>query len=84
MSKTLARLAVLAKAAPTYLLIAATVVTVGSQYLADALPGDTATTVTKVAGVLLGIIGAATTIVRRVTPVLPAQRGLLEPPSKEG
>jgi len=79
-----ARLRVLLNAAPTYLVAAAIVVTAVSSEIADAFPGNAATVVTKIAGYLLAGIGAATGIVRRVTPVLPAERGLITPPSKEG
>ena len=79
-----ARIQVLLRAVPTYLTLAAVIVTILSQELADALPGNAATVVVKVAGVTLTVIGAATAIVRRVTPVLENERGLLTPPDKTG
>jgi len=82
MTKVIARIRVLIGAAPTYLVAASIVVTAVSTEVADAFPGNAATVATKVGGWLLAGIGAATAIVRRVAPVLPHERGLLEPPVK--
>lgn len=82
MSKLLARIRVLLHAAPSYLTVAAVVVTIISQELGDALPGNASTIVAKAAGAVLAVIATATAIVRRVTPVLAEDRGLLVPPSK--
>lgn len=66
--KTLARLKVILTAAVTYLVLAATVLTIVSESL-PAAPG----TIAKV----LAWLGTAVLIIRRVTPVLPDERGVL-------
>jgi hypothetical protein len=74
---TIARIKVLATAAVTWLLVASTIVTIASEEIAAVLPAGTATTVGAVALKVVAVIGAAVAIIRRVTPVLPDQRGLL-------
>ena len=82
MKKFIARVKVLFGAAPTYLVGAAVVVSAVTSEIADALPGDAATAVTKVGGWLLSAVAVATAIVRRVAPVLESQKGLLGPEVK--
>jgi hypothetical protein len=78
MKKLLARTRVLLSAAPTWLAGAGVVVGALSEEIAEALPtGDLSDTVTQIGVAVLGAIAAATAIVRRVTPVFGAARGLL-------
>lgn len=78
MKKLLARTRVLLSAAPTWLAGAGVVVGALSEEIAKALPdGPVDDTVTQIGVVVLGAIAAATAIVRRVTPVFGADRGLL-------
>ena len=79
MSDVLARVRVLLTAAPTYLVAAAAVVQVVVAELGDDWPAVAAGG-TRV----LAVLAAATAIVRRVTPVLPVERGLLPPGGTPG
>ncbi len=76
----LARVRVFLKSAPTYLVAAGAVVTVLADELGKVFPNGWQDNATQIAGTLLGIIGAAVAIIRRVTPVLPEERGMLAPP----
>ena len=73
------RARVLLKAAPTYLVVAAVVVSTVTNEIADALPGDASTAIVKIGGKIVAAIGAAVAIVRKVAPVLDSQKGLLGP-----
>lgn len=77
MNNTLTRIGVVLKAAPTYLVAASTVVTIVTEEIADELPSGSAEWVVRVGGKVVSIIGAAVLIIRRSTPVIEAQRGLL-------
>lgn len=76
-SAIVARLRVLLRAAPTYLTIAAVIVA----SLADALAGyvdqPATAALVRILGIVGSALGAAILIVRRVTPVVEADRGLL-------
>ncbi len=71
----LTKIRTLLGAAPTYLTAAAVVVAAISEEIGEAFPGIDGD-VTKIAGPVLAAIAAAIAIVRRVTPVVPAERGL--------
>lgn len=79
MRNTLARAAVVLRAAPTYLVTAAAVVTIITDEVADELPTSAAEAVVRWGGKVVSVIGAAVAIVRRSTPVIEGQRGLLPP-----
>ncbi len=79
MKKLLARARVILTAAPTYLVAAGTVVAMVADEVSKVLPAGWQDNAAQAAGFVLGIIGAAIAIVRRVTPVLPAERGILPP-----
>lgn len=78
MSKLLARIRVVLTAAPTYLVAASTVVTVLREEIVAAFPG-TAEEIGAVAVPVLATLSAAVAIIRRVTPVIPEERGILKP-----
>jgi hypothetical protein len=77
MNATLTRILVVLKAVPTYLVIASTIVTIATEEIADELPNSGAEWLVRVGGKVVGVIGAAVLIIRRSTPVIEAQRGLL-------
>lgn len=77
MSKLAARILVVLKAAPTYLVAAGAVVTIVADELAKALPNGWQDNAVQIGGAVAGVIAAATAIIRRVTPVVEAERGLL-------
>lgn len=72
----LERIRVLLTAAPTYLTGAAVVVTAVSEEIGEEFPHLDGT-VTAWATPVLAVIATAIAIVRRVTPVLKTQRGLV-------
>lgn len=76
MTKLIARLKVFFGALPTWLVIASAVITIFSEEIASVLPAGPGETIGRIAVILLAVIGAALNIVRRVTPVIAAQRGL--------
>lgn len=80
MEQTLARLRVLLGAAPTYLAAIGAVLAIVIDELAGFADQPGVEWVVRIAGVVLTIVGVATAIVRRVTPVIDSQRGLLPPP----
>lgn len=84
MSKLIARIRVLLNAAPTYLAAAGVIIAVLADEVGKLAPTGWQDNAVQILGVLAGIVAAATAIVRRVTPVLPAERGLLVPPPKAG
>lgn len=67
---------VVASAAVTYLTAAAVLITVAHEEIAGLLPEGQAEDVGRWVVVLLGWLAAAVTIIRRVTPVDPTERGL--------
>lgn len=73
----LARVRVVLTAAPTYITLAATLITVFAEEIGALLPEGAAASVGSAVTVLLSWLGAAINIIRRVTPVLPDERGLL-------
>lgn len=89
-AETIARIKVVLTAAVTWLIVASTIITIMSEEIAAVLPDGAATTVGAVALKIVSIISAAVAIIRRVTPVLPEERGLLpktplpETPEVEG
>ena len=76
MKLTIARLRVLLKAAPTWLTAAAVIVATLRDTIADLFP-EAADDVARWTVPILAILAAAHQAVRRVTPVLKAERGLL-------
>jgi len=77
MTKFLARARVIFTAAPTYLVAAGAVVTIVADEVSKVLPSGWQDNAAQLAGAAVGIIGAAVGIIRRVSPVLPARRGIL-------
>lgn len=80
MQNFLKRARVILKAAPTYLVAAGAVVSIVADEVAKVLPTGWQDNAAQIGGAVAGVIGAAVLIVRRVTPVLVAERGLLSPP----
>lgn len=78
------RLGVLLRAVPTYLSAAGIVVAILADEIGKMAPNGWQDNAIQILGAIAGVLGAATAIVRRVTPVLPHERGLLTPPPKEG
>lgn len=79
MKKLLKRARVILTAAPTYLVAAGAVVSIVADEVSKVLPAGWQDNAAQLAGAAVGIIGAAVAIVRRVTPVLPHERGILPP-----
>lgn len=79
MSKFIARIKVLATAVNTWLVAAALIAPIIISEVAQELPSDKAEAFTKWGGKVVAWIGAAIAIVRRSTPVIKSQRGLLAP-----
>lgn len=80
MNQTIARTRVVLTALPTYLVAAAVILTIVSEDVAQLLPmvpAGTAETVARWLVAAAGSLTAAVSIIRRVTPVLPAERGIL-------
>lgn len=71
------RVVVVAKAAPTWLVAASTAVTIASEELVKLLPDHWDEQVVRWATVATGALGAAVILIRRLTPVLPDERGIL-------
>lgn len=71
------RIVVILKAAPTYLVLASTVLTVIADELAKILPTPWAERLTALVITVTAALAAAIAIIRRVTPVLPEERGIL-------
>lgn len=71
------RIKVLAGAAVTWLTLAATVLTIASEEIGAVLPEGAADDITVWVVRAIAWIGAAVAIIRRVTPVLPEERGVL-------
>lgn len=79
MRKLLARIRVILTAAPTWLVFAALTVPIVTEEVAKVLPASWAERVVTIGGYVVGWLGAAIAIVRRVTTVLPSERGILPP-----
>ena len=77
MQQLIARLLVILRAAPTYLVALAMVLTIVADELPD-IPGIPAEVLTVIARIIT-VIGVAVAIIRRVTPVVEQARGLLPP-----
>jgi hypothetical protein len=75
-SAFVARVRVVVTAAPLYLVGAATVITAVSEEVSQAFPG-VAGPLVRYSGPVLAALAAAISIIRRVTPVLAEDRGLL-------
>jgi len=80
MKNLIARARVILTAAPTYLVAAGAVVSIVADEVSKVLPAGWQDNAAQIAGAVAGVIGAAVLIVRRVTPVLISERGLLSPP----
>ncbi len=74
-----ARLVVLARAVPTWATIAALAAPIVADEAARVLPAPWSERVTAVALSFAGVCTAIVTVVRRVTPVLEHERGILPP-----
>lgn len=77
--KLLARLVVIARAVPTWCTIAALAAPIVAEEAATVLPAPWSDRVTAVALTVAGVAGAVVTVIRRVTPVLEHERGILPP-----
>lgn len=76
------RIKVVAGAAVTWLVAASVMITIFSEEIGGLLNNDTAAAFASWATTAVGWLGAAVAIIRRVTPVLPEERGVL--PVSEG
>lgn len=79
MGKIIERVKVILRAAPTYLVAVSTVITIANEEIVDLLPDAWQGGAANAVVVLLAWLGAAVSIIRRVEPVLPAERGILPP-----
>lgn len=77
MSDFIARVRVVLTAAVTWITAVAAVIPFIADDIADQLPSGAAEQVTKYALLAVAWLGAAVSIIRRVTPVLPDERGVL-------
>jgi hypothetical protein len=80
MSELLAKVRVILKAWPTWAAAFTAVLGVVAAEVIPLLPEQVGVRVAGWVAVALSVIAAATAVVRRVTPVLPAERGVLPPP----
>jgi ABC-type glucose/galactose transport system permease subunit len=76
MTKFLARARVVATSAVTWLQVVAAVLVIAAEEIAKAVP-EVSDDVTTVVVRIVAVLGAAVAIIRRVTPALPDERGLL-------
>jgi hypothetical protein len=72
-----AKVKVVAKAAPTYLALAVLVIPIVAEEAVKHLPDHVAVTVAAVAASAVAVLGSIIAVIRRVTPVIAARRGLL-------
>jgi hypothetical protein len=79
MNGLIARIRVLGTAVNTWLVAAALIAPIIIGEVAEELPSDKAEVFTKWGSKVVSWIGAAIAIVRRSTPVIKSQRGLLAP-----
>lgn len=77
MSDLIARARTILSALVTWLLVASAVLTTIADDIAPALPAPWSERVTAIVISVLGVVSAAIAIIRRVTPVDSADRGLL-------
>ena len=77
MTEFVAKLRVIFTAAVTYLTLGVTIVTIFAEEIAAMLPVGAAEDLTQWALIAVGWLTAAITIIRRVSPVLPDERGIL-------
>jgi hypothetical protein len=77
MSDFLLKVRVVLTAAPTWITAAATLVTIFSEEIGGLLPAGAAESLASAGAIVLAWLGAAINIIRRVTPVLPEERGIL-------
>lgn len=73
----IARAKVVFNAAPTYLVAASAIAIIVSDEVSTVLPAGAATVVAAVTLKVVAVLGAAVSIIRRVKPVLPSERGIL-------
>lgn len=76
--KVLARIRVVLTAAPTYLTALAVILTIFADEITELLPEGPAGQLSDWVVIVTGWLTAAVNIIRRVTPVIPDERGLLE------
>ena len=76
MSNVLARARVVATSVVTWLQVIAAVLVIAAEEIANAVP-EISDDVTTVVVRVVAVLGAAIAIIRRVSPVLPDERGLL-------
>lgn len=74
----IARIKVVASAAVTWITAVAVVLPLVAGDIAEVMPAQ-AETITHVALIVAGWLGAAVAIIRRVSTVLPDERGILPP-----
>lgn len=79
MNTTIARIKVIAQASVTWLLVAMTVVQIVADEIVSVLPAGVAENVGAVTLRVVAVLAAAVAIIRRVSEVTPADRGLLPP-----
>lgn len=79
MKKFLARARVVLRSAPTWLVFAALVAQVVTEEVSKVVPAGAVAQVVAIGGHVVSWLGAAVAIIRRVTPALPADRGILPP-----
>lgn len=85
MNALLAKAKVVLTAAVTYIVVASTVLTVAADELGQLFADGQAAGVIRLIVRVLSVLTAAVTIIRRVTPVLPDERGILPTdPNQEG
>lgn len=81
MSDFIARLRVVATAAVTWLTGAAALIQFAAPHIAEQLPAGAAETFTAWAVRVAAWVAVAVLIIRRVTPVPEAERGVIPPPT---
>lgn len=81
MNDLLARVRVLAGAAVTYLVALGAILAIIVDELAPFADDPAVAWVLRILGILATVVAVSVAIVRRVTPVLPSERGLLPPPA---
>jgi hypothetical protein len=77
MTEFIARVKVVLSAAVTWLVVASSVVTVFADEIAPIIPAPWSERASAIAVTVLGVLAAAIAIIRRVSPVLPDERGIL-------
>lgn len=73
------RILVILKAAPTWLVAASTAITIFAEEIVAILPDSWDPVVVRWSAIAVGFLTAVINIIRRVSPVLPAERGILPP-----